>query len=524
MLKSAFNRKVNSKIELLQIFALNIFTTQKICNFFRLATIALVIVLIGLQIFFVFNFPIWRDDAFFAIVAKSLANGEGYKAVFFDQGYSFHYGISSGPIIILPAALLIFIFGNHYWVPGLTNILLIWSLMIPIFILAKNVIGQERKWPFCFLSLFLILLFSYQEIGVGKLFLWHLLMGEVPATLCVILATFVIFTSHDNVKKLALGGLFLGFAALSKSITIMAITAIIAFITSRILLDKKLHNLRKIILISMPIMCFIAPLFLLELVKITFLGWEQYQDLQLQNTQFYESNSLVYNEFISGAILSLINFFGEVSLLLIPITIYLVYQSYKEKPKSHHFVIALTLICCFSLYVLWWVIFATPNSYRYLTTAFFCYFVGISLLVCGLHYKTVTRVVIVSTFLFYLVTAGMYKSSFELMTDRLDEQLLVVEAISKIEKKGYKMISCGNSFELEYLLPNSRNFQNCRNLFKDTSLQKTVLVNHFLWSSKVLIIDHDGYEGQILALPNWITSRCKREYLVTENFALNWCE
>ena len=61
----------------------NIGTSHRIFFAIQLATIALVIAAIGLQIFYVFNFPIWRDDAFFSSVAKNLANGAGYKAIFF---------------------------------------------------------------------------------------------------------------------------------------------------------------------------------------------------------------------------------------------------------------------------------------------------------------------------------------------------------------------------------------------------------------------------------------------------------
>ena len=99
-------------------------------NCFKYALIILATFLFLYQIYWVFNFPIWRDDAFFATVAKNLVNGNGFSAVFFDQDYKFHYGISSGPSLILPAAAMIFIFGNHYWVPELTAVLMIWSLLI----------------------------------------------------------------------------------------------------------------------------------------------------------------------------------------------------------------------------------------------------------------------------------------------------------------------------------------------------------------------------------------------------------
>lgn len=110
----------------------------------------LAIFLISSQIFHVLHYLVWRDDGFFAIVAKSLANGEGYKAVLFDKSYAFNYGITSGPLIILTAAALIFLFDNQFWVPSVANILLIWSLLLGIFFLSENFIGKEKNTNFVF--------------------------------------------------------------------------------------------------------------------------------------------------------------------------------------------------------------------------------------------------------------------------------------------------------------------------------------------------------------------------------------
>ena len=55
-----------------------------------LATIILAVTLLDAQIFHTLHYPIWRDDATFDAVAKNLANGDGYAAVFFDKSYPFH--------------------------------------------------------------------------------------------------------------------------------------------------------------------------------------------------------------------------------------------------------------------------------------------------------------------------------------------------------------------------------------------------------------------------------------------------
>lgn len=500
----------------------NIFTTSRVCHFFKFATIALVIVLIGLQIFCVFKFPIWRDDAFFGSVVKNLIGGEGYSAVFFDKSYAFHYGISTGPFVILPVSLLMFIFGNHHWVLGLTNILLIWSLLIPIFILSKDVVGKDRRWPFCFLSLFLVLIFSVGNEG-GKLALWYLLMGEVPSALCVILAAFLLLLPQQDMKKIILGGVLLGFAAISKSNSIIAAIVIITVVSHRVLLDKKMTNLVKAKSIIILSICFIAPSCLFELVRMVVLGWTQYLDLQMHNAKHYEQNGLVRNDYISGHILSLVGFFGTSSVLFIPTTIYAIYLVYKERPLPPYFSIGTTLIVCFFSYLTWWVNFAILEAYRHLSLAFFCYFVGFSLLVCGLRYKTKAQFIIIALFIFYLINCGLQRSSFEFLAPLLDEQLIVVDAIKDLQGQGYEMISCGNNFELEYLLPKSANFRHCDEILTSSFDHPVILVNQW-YPDGILSIQHDQYYGRFKPIPQSILSKCNNEYLRTENFALMRCK
>lgn len=500
----------------------NICTAHRIFFVLRLSTIALVIAVVGLQIFYVFSVPIWRDDAFFASVAKNLANGEGYKAIFFDKNYPFHFGISSGPFIILPAAMLMFFLGNHYWVPGLANILLIWSLLISIFVLANDTVGKNKKWLFCFLSLLLTLLFSHSNDGVGKMFLWRSLMGEIPAALCIILAAFLLFLPMVKIKRLALGGLFLGFAINAKSIAAIAALVMIAIVGMKILYDKKLTYLQKIKLISVPILGVITPLFLFELVKIFYFGWTQYYDLQLENMKFYKQNSLTQN-YVAWHISFLINLF-KTDVPFIPVTIYILYLSYKEKPRTPPIVIGTTLIFCFFLYITWWSLLANQHSYRHLTIAICCYFAGLSLLVCGLSYKNKFQAALISFFIISLIICGLQKSLFEPQMSHLEEQLIVVEAIKKIEGQDVTMISCGNNFELEYLLPKSGNFKHCDEILKNSFDHPVMLVNQVYLGNQVLSIEYDQYYGHVQSIPESILVRCNREYLKTENFSLTWCQ
>src|SRR5687767_14443995 len=59
------------------------------------------------------------DDSAIAIVAKNLALGHGYATSLQHRGtpglHAFDFGISTGPALIVPASVLIRVFGNQPW-------------------------------------------------------------------------------------------------------------------------------------------------------------------------------------------------------------------------------------------------------------------------------------------------------------------------------------------------------------------------------------------------------------------------
>ncbi len=487
-------------------------------NCFKYALIILAAFLFLYQIYWIFNFPIWRDDAFFASVAKNLVNGDGFSAVFFDQDYKFHYGISVGPALILPAAAMIFIFGNHYWAPELTAVLLIWVLLIAILIASKEVVGEKRKWAFCFLTLFMMLFFSCSEEGV-KLCLWVRLMGEIPASLLVILAALIFSFKNLDKSRLASGGIMLGLALMTKTLSAISASAILIMVTARILFDRK-----PIMWIVIPVFCFVAPYFLFESIKIIVLGWKDYLELHQQNLNFYRTNAFFEKPFLSS-VPSLVGYFGLAALTILPATIYVVCSSGKKNFNSPHFLAGISLLLASFLQVSWWIIYAPPFAFRYLSIGSCCFLAGIFLLICKLEYKKQFQMFFVFAFIFSLLVscpdeiAKMFNKN-----PSLQEQKMVVEEIKTLQKQDFKMISCGNNFELEYLLPKSHNFEECTRFFESYVPQKVMLINFFIRPQKVLLVNHNEYGGKFINLSNQILERCKEEYLTTANFSLLKCE
>lgn len=516
----------------------NSFVGKDIYFIWMLATIALAILLFDAQIFHILHYPIWRDDATFDMVAKNLANGVGYEAVFFDKSYPFHRVISSGPLIILPAAVLMFFFGNQYWVSGVSNILLIWSLLIGIFILADGFVGKKRKWPFCFLSLLLTLLFSIDLYGneySDRLILWHLLMGEVPAVLCVIIATLLLFHPQFSVRKILLGGLFLGLAIMGKTIVSIAVIVIAAVVSLRIVRNKNLKKLDQVYIISGLVFCIAAPFCLFDLVKIISLGWLEYLKLKKESAEIYKLTAVATSSIFENIRLHaiyLLNTFNFAGYVLILVTFYFIYLSFitKKNTSQHCRWAAIALILCFTAHVCWWVGFSTGSD-RHLMPAFTYYFFGLSLLLITLDYQKLSRFskIIIYLFIFLLVASRedasnyLISAGFKGNDKKLQEQLVVVEAVKNLQEQGVTMIACGNNFELEYLLPNSRNFKKCEELLHEDHDRPILLVSYLLNYNRVLTLGHDWKGGVFEYIPQAIAAKCSHEYLRTENYSLNWC-
>ncbi len=501
---------------------------------FKLLLMVLAVLLIALQIYHIWHYPIWCDDAFFGIVAKNLADSFNYAAVVYDKTYPFYFGISSGPVMILPAALIIFIFGNYNWALGLAMISMLWLLLIAIFFTAKRLLLGDKIWLSAFLFLALALLFSINNQNYGiytkdHLGIWYLLLGEIPSALLIILGTLFLSSARLDKKSVIVGSTILGLAILCKTLAALAALTVFLIVAVRIFFTKELKKSNKFQLISLLGCCFIAPFFTFEIIKIISLGWQHYRELQLENSGFYQSIAFVGYEkaFPWGKIDDVVNLFGGYFFLLIFLALYLVRISYKERSGSY--LAGITLITCFFLHLIWWVYCSVFVNDRYLISALFYCFAGIALLTANLTFKNkigFTLVWLAILLLFfgrfesisYLVKDGFAKNN------KLLEQVQVASAATELKNQGTTIISCGLNSELEYLLPNSANFKNCFEWLKENSGQSAALVNYFVVPQQVLFYNPFEHFTKIQDLPDAIKSRCKEEYFVTENFSILWCK
>lgn len=508
---------------------------KNIAGGFKLPVIGLATLLLVLQIYHIWHYPIWCDDAFFGIVAKNLADSFNYAAVVYDKTYPFYFGISSGPVMIIPAALMIFIFGNYNWVLGLAMVSILWLLLIAIFIAAKRLLLGDKIWLSAFLFLALALLFSINNQNYGiytkdHLGIWYLLLGEIPSALLIILGTLFLAADRLHKKNVIIGSAILGLAILCKTLAAIAALTVLLMMVLRIFGTKELKKSGKLQLTFLLGLCFIAPFATFEIIKIISLGWQHYHELQLANSGFYQSLAFVGYEkaFPWGKVDDVVNLFGGYFFLLIFLAFYLVRISYKE--RSAHVLAGITLIICFFLHLIWWVYCSVFVNDRYLIAALFYCFAGIALLTANLTFKNKIRFTI-AWLAILLLFFGRFESISYLAKEgfaknnKLVEQIQVTSAVTDLQNQGTTIISCGLNSELEYLLPNSANFKNCFEWLKEKNNgQLVALVNYFVVPQQVLFYNPFEHFTKIQDLPDTIKSRCSEEYFVTENFSILWCK
>lgn len=518
--------------------------TKLYLNIFKILTIAFAAILLASQIYHTLHSPIWRDDAGFAQIAKSLVSGGGYAAVLYDKTYPFYSSL--GPVSILPATLMLFFFGNQYWVSGVANMLLIWSLLTAIFVVANGLVGKDRKWLFGFFALALIVLFSIgdnhaTESG-DKIYIWHLLMGEIPAGLCVILGASLLFFPQASIRRMLCGALFLGFAILTKTITTMAVAVILAAFALKVLREKDLTRLRQIQLIFGIGFCVVAPSIIFELIKIISMGWGHYWEMKANVMDAYKHNALIVTSRKSNGLVAasnvpyqlqlLLSLFGLAGVLLVPVTSYIIYLSYQENRKSPCLLIGTVLMCCFVVHTIWWVRFGLAGAGRHYITALIYYSCGLSFLLASLNYKKLSQLTLGTIIIFVFLLLGVRQGSAEYLfyhgfkgsDESLKEQLMVIEELKKLEQENVTLVACGNNFELEYLLPKIANFKNCQEILEKKFDRPVILVNHLYSKNMILAIKFEQYYGKFEPVTQSILSRCNREYLKTDNFSLLWCK
>lgn len=515
---------------------------------YKWATLALAGVLLCYQFSHMLTAPIWLDDAFFAIVAKGLAAGLGYKAVLFNESYPFHFGISLGPVIMLPAALMIMLLGNQHWVTGCTQIAFIWMLLLAIFKISGDLFTNKARWLFCFVFLALALLLTAGDffnfsIETGDHFaLWYLMMGEIPSALLVVVAVITLFAKEGSLRRMLVGGLALGCAVLIKTITAIAVIICVPVVLAALMITIYPRT-QKIRLALALIGAVITPFILFEAIKIITMGWPDYLLMQAQTGAFYKhlamarsSDGITHNLLIQLA--SLMSFIGVFTTLLVfPLVCYIAFFAYnifwKERALAKNYNAVLlagfTFTACFVAQLTWWFFFSQPGFPRYLVTALVYFSAGIACMLASADQVAIKKQLIL---LFCLsVTLESLGNIKVLLIDgfphnhQLEEQLKTVAALQELKKNNVILFSCNLESRMEYLMEGNSNFMDCAKLPSYQFDRPAALYMYFFAPNKTYHLSLTAHDYFTLEpYPPEVLALCKKTIFTAGRAEIRMCE
>jgi hypothetical protein len=204
------------------------------------------------------------DDAYFAIIAKTLAlQGKYGLPMTSDIISPFDPSIGVGPALIIPEALMILIGGVDFRLPGLTVILLHTIQVIVLFSIIARRTGCGRSALYVITVLVLQLYFSANRFyfGVG--------IGEVPMLGFLAVGIMALGLLGESRRGVALGGLSLSLAVLTKQAAIYPAAAICAAWTIDRFIQERHAAWRMIAPLAGS---FAAPILLFEFIRWRALG------------------------------------------------------------------------------------------------------------------------------------------------------------------------------------------------------------------------------------------------------------
>ena len=444
---------------------------------YKCLTICFLVGLVAFQFYKVFNYPIWQDGAIFGTAAKGLSSGIGYVAVYYDEIIKFDRMVTAGPAIILPLSLFISLLGNNYWVPSLFAVLLL-DLLLLIFLKNINKVCEEKNiWSARLIFLVLLVLTTSIEIGVPdeKMMLWHSLLPDITSTLFVVLATLWVSDKHYNKLHLLYCGVLAGVGGMCKLQAFigggsLGIYLAISYLNS----DNSVYV--KIRTIATNCLYYFTGLFipfiLFELYKIKTIGFSLYVE-NLERWLFYFSKLNDPNGNQSKIIANSHNYLFLFIVLVVHFCA--VVYFYLTIKRNNKYTIkedwtANALLFCAMIGLFWFVVICSIPVERYTVyvTVYLCAAVAL------FSYKLLNDYKAYLVFPFILVIGiimrvyGVENWDNFLSKKSIYEQVEVLNKIKNIKtvNPDTAIFSCGNSFEMEYLLPKSGNFIPCERIYE----------------------------------------------------------
>ena len=440
------------------------------------------------------------DDAHNANVAKNLALGFGYSTSY-HEFVPFNPQASTGPVILIPAAAFVRLFGNQYWVPTMTIIVCIWATLFLVLFLLRSYLTRREWFAAAALIAFGLMLYNTYEIG---------LLGDVPAAFLACASILVLCRPHQGWRSVAGAGLLLGLAMQAKLFTGLVLPSALFYLLASA--DARSEFSRRI----RECLAFVAgaavPFAAWEVWQFAAMGfsWHDWAGLKARQYAFIELwsglggvrqstglGSMLPGRLSQHAAALVDHFNGLPSLILFPAALALAVGAIavipSKDPRSRDLRrMTLVMLAAAATHLVWWCTLDSDGWYRHLLPGVI-YFITTAAVAVVAVFRVSRMVGAIATFLLLLSWMPQFENLKVVFNGefrpqaRLRALLAARDEMVKLQANP-DFLFVGYAWwvprDLEYLLPTVGNFKDVLRLQPDeVKGRKIVLVRNefFNW-------------------------------------------
>jgi hypothetical protein len=435
------------------------------------------------------------DDSAIAITAKNLARGYGYAtSIPLDGSFqikSFDPSVTTGPVLVFPAALLVYCFGNLPWVPGFATANICFILLVFIFFIVK----RTKNLYLATLFIGILTLNFYILTAKSSFIYWYVLIGELPSALLFISGIIIFSANPNKIFNIIISGIILGMAFMTKMLTLLGLIPLFLYFIHKLIRNTEE---RKIVFrnIIYGIIAFALPFALFELWKLYMLGLHPY----LHNFKEFLSSLIVLHgkpaENIQMNIIEIINIrsktlnntfgFGLITLILIGIIVSTLLFRYEKNINVK--ILFFILLSGAIIHLFWWLFFSKGWP-RYAVIGLFLFFSAVSCIVFIEKFRVYTITI-------YMIMLGLYSighpTTIYRATNILGHKFKTETRLNNLSKtvsflekhaqdKPFISSWWATYADIEYAMPEVLNIKRFDNLNVKDSNRKLLLVFNTDW-------------------------------------------
>lgn len=472
------------------------------------------------------------DDSTNAIVAKSLALGHGYSNPFPLDGSVgtayFDPRITTGPALNLPAAAVIYVFGNVPWAPGLASATISLSLLLMTFLVVARLAGRGAAAAYAAL----VVLSLYAETAGRHFEHWYSLLGEAPAALWCVAGAALLATAPDRRPTVCASSLMYGLALTTKMLALLGVAPVAAWLALRTFSPGADWRRRAVDGVCAGA-AFVAPLVVLQTWKIGVLGlqayqanisefWRLFREADESTRAVVEATSLwtrALHTYSSNASTMQAHFgYSPIALLIVAGGVgLLVYHHVQERG------LRLLFTCLMGgalVHLSWWVLVSTGYP-RYALIGQFMYACAV---LCAVFAARSWPAVVWTAPLLLLVgvrldsPGAVQPARFVLRhgfayTPRVTNLVKTAAFLSTLgDGQPFVMGWWATAVDVEYAMPRGGNFIGSHHVAPGPAQDRRILVRNTVWVAEETTPEFTAWERRcdevLLDAPPYLVSRC----------------